>query len=1042
MKIGKLKVTKAATGLLLCVFTCAALLFSACEGILDKPETDPVKAGYGKLRIQLVNEEPPFALENGARTAIPSFPNNLVWTYTATERLGATPTMTPNATTGVFTLPNGTYTITVQGKNASSYLILEGKAENVVVATGAPADVKIEVKMADSNTTNDGSFTLKIGFPVGATVTAYLSGKNNTVFGSTPLVLDTTSGGSSTTTFSSYDAGSYLLRLIVSYNGQTASVVEAVHIYPVLSITYEKIFTADDFIGATPIKSVAIGIPRPLSGVAANTITSTSVTGGGITFTATDVTWKDKDNTTVTSANFATASAPYKARIKLTPLAGFTFFDGSNTTLTSAKINDTTVVLNDADPAKNTWEKDSDGSSIVLIETFADAFTVASISIKTPPQTVYTSGEKLDLSKLVLAITYSAGTGGGTREVSFADFSTITGLSAGLTITDDDGGTSYVSGTTPLTVVDPADYTTSLTPYIVAITYSGKSINPITLTVNKKNLATSSGVSISISPDSYEYTGLPINPTLVTVKDGDTTLIEDTGASGDFVLSYDNITNVGKQAKVTVTGIGNYTGIKSEYFTIYDKDTSLLQFSFTGTLTYTSNPVNPTGWTVTENGVPLTPANDYFSDNIASIPNNLKTNPGKVEVTFTGLAGKPYYGKTVKATYTISKKPLTTSMVTVVAPDSLTYNGNEITAKGITVVDATVPNLPGLQTGNKLVLGQHYMVSYGDNKNVTGADVVIKLKGFGDYYDDQTEITATPTYEIAKKTPTADDFVTHTRTFTGDNTKNAVALADLKLANTNLTGLGGISGTLSYNGSTTVPTNAGSYALTATVAAGDNFAAGTAVGKLIIEQAAPVKSYFVLPAADATNYTGTAKGLVAGSTLTAATTPIDLSASSGLINAITAIKYQQGSSSATTNAPVNAGNYTVLVDIGANANFIPTNNVEIGTYVISKVDPELTHFDVKFGTSDWSDVEDTDGNLSVIAGDTTGVNAKLKVSPTEFTGDGGSYAAFQGVSASSSGTTPSKDFPTAKGTYRVTVEVPGGTNFNKGSVFVGYLFVK
>jgi hypothetical protein len=60
------------------------------------------------------------------------------------------------------------------------------------------------------------------------------------------------------------------------------------------------------------------------------------------------------------------------------------------------------------------------------------------------------------------------------------------------------------------------------------------------------------------------YTGAEKKPTIVVKDDNDKTLTENT----DYTISYKQNTDVGKNAMVTITGIGNYKGTKNKSFTI------------------------------------------------------------------------------------------------------------------------------------------------------------------------------------------------------------------------------------------------------------------------------------------------------------------------------------------------------------------------------------------------------------------------------------------------------------------------------------------
>ena len=77
----------------------------------------------------------------------------------------------------------------------------------------------------------------------------------------------------------------------------------------------------------------------------------------------------------------------------------------------------------------------------------------------------------------------------------------------------------------------------------------------------KKDISTT-----TITCKDAPYTGSEVYPE-VTVTDGTTTLVKDK----DYTLTYSNNTNVGEDAKVTVTGINDYYGTKEIKFQIYNE---------------------------------------------------------------------------------------------------------------------------------------------------------------------------------------------------------------------------------------------------------------------------------------------------------------------------------------------------------------------------------------------------------------------------------------------------------------------------------------
>jgi gliding motility-associated-like protein len=139
------------------------------------------------------------------------------------------------------------------------------------------------------------------------------------------------------------------------------------------------------------------------------------------------------------------------------------------------------------------------------------------------------------------------------------------------------------------------------------------------------------------------YTGSALTPALV-VKDGNTTLTAPT----DYTVAYTNNTNVGT-ATVTITGAGNYSGTKTQTFSIVAKAASTLTIDAIANQTYTGAAISPTVL-VKDGNTTLILGTDYtvaYSDN---------TNAGTARVTVTGIGN---YTGTKTQTFTIAPKALT-----------------------------------------------------------------------------------------------------------------------------------------------------------------------------------------------------------------------------------------------------------------------------------------------------------------------------------------------------------------------------------------------
>ena len=125
----------------------------------------------------------------------------------------------------------------------------------------------------------------------------------------------------------------------------------------------------------------------------------------------------------------------------------------------------------------------------------------------------------------------------------------------------------YYKGTS----VSGAEYASSPTAptnagtYKATITAGGKTAEA-EFTISPKFINTGSGMSVTVSPKSYEYTGDQIIPAVV-VKDGSKVLSSTT----DYTLSGAS-TGIAKGTySVTITGDGNYTGTTDKTWTITPK---------------------------------------------------------------------------------------------------------------------------------------------------------------------------------------------------------------------------------------------------------------------------------------------------------------------------------------------------------------------------------------------------------------------------------------------------------------------------------------
>lgn len=152
--------------------------------------------------------------------------------------------------------------------------------------------------------------------------------------------------------------------------------------------------------------------------------------------------------------------------------------------------------------------------------------------------------------------------------------------------------------------------------------------------------------------DSYAYTGKTIEPDFKLIRQG-TALVQGT----DYQVTYSDNKEIGT-ARITVKGLGNYTGTVEKTFRIAKRSmgSSAVKVTFTkgkSSYTYTGKALKP-AVTVKYNGTKLKENTDYK----VSYSNNTKAGTAKVKITGKGI----YTGTCIK-TFTI--KPVSVSKLTI-----------------------------------------------------------------------------------------------------------------------------------------------------------------------------------------------------------------------------------------------------------------------------------------------------------------------------------------------------------------------------------------
>ena len=387
------------------------------------------------------------------------------------------------------------------------------------------------------------------------------------------------------------------------------------------------------------------------------------------------------------------------------------------------------------------------------------------------------------------------------------------------------------------------------------------------------------------------YTGSPIVPEL-TVKDGETALSKDT----DYTVKCQNNLNAGT-ANLTVTGKGNYSGSVSKTFTIKQKDvtaqrdatniqvvvdkgtfdaptfdgvTGTLAYSYDGATSYDAIvkkletlQLGATGdieYTYTANGNYTGTITGTLHFTVVNLPAaTITTAPAaKSGLTFNGteqvlvnagsgitggtlqykLDGGSYNAELPKATnagsytvyykvkgnntthsdsseqsFTVTIAPKTVTAAVSVEPTSYTYTG-----------EAIVPTTVTVKEGTTVIPASEYTVTYGNNTNAGKATVTVKDQDGGNYV-----VSGTATFTITKAALSSVTVSLKGWTY-GDTAKTPTVSGNL----------GGGNVTYQYkadNASTytsTVPTNAGTYTVKATVAESANYKAATATGSFTI----------------------------------------------------------------------------------------------------------------------------------------------------------------------------------------------------------------
>ena len=402
---------------------------------------------------------------------------------------------------------------------------------------------------------------------------------------------------------------------------------------------------------------------------------------------------------------------------------------------------------------------------------------------------------------------------------------------------------------TPVVTVS-GDYTytgSAITPaYTVEITKGGLKLGDDQYTVEfSDNTNAGTGKIIVKAKDGGNYSFDDVNQTF-TIKQKDVNaqrdatdiqVVVDKGTfdeptfgdvKGTLTYSYDGATSydaIVKKLKTlqlgatgdigyTYTANGNYTGIITGtlHFTVVDLPAA----------TITTAPAAKTG--LTFNGAEQVLVNagsgiiggtlqyklDGGSYN-AELPK--ATNAGSYTVYYKVKGNNTTHSDSSEQSFTVTIAPKTVTAAVSVEPTSYTYTGKAIEPTTVTVKDGTT-----------VIPASEYTVTYGNNTNAGKATVTVEDQDGGNYV-----VSGTATFTITKAELSGVTVSLGGWTY-GDTAKTPTVSGNL----------GGGNVTYQYkadNASTytsTVPTNAGTYTVKATVAESANYKAATATGSFTI----------------------------------------------------------------------------------------------------------------------------------------------------------------------------------------------------------------
>ncbi|MBQ7506659.1 MAG: hypothetical protein IJT05_04955 [Lachnospiraceae bacterium] len=227
---------------------------------------------------------------------------------------------------------------------------------------------------------------------------------------------------------------------------------------------------------------------------------------------------------------------------------------------------------------------------------------------------------------------------------------------------------------------------------------------------------------VLLTESQFPYTGNPIEPSFtVTVQiDGVETVLEN---GRDYDYTYNNNTEIGNNAFLTITGKGNYTGTVLKYFAIVYGGITIENVTLNPSSFSYNRKVQRPEVIVTVGGRTLRQGSEY----VVEWPDMDYINVGTKNVRVISV---PSGNGVVDLTYEIKQRDLSLTPkgeIVVIPGSPLDRNDFRYTGEAIEPSEFTV-----LWDGKTLVEGEDYTVSWQNNTNIGNTAKVI-VQGIGNF---------------------------------------------------------------------------------------------------------------------------------------------------------------------------------------------------------------------------------------------------------------------------------------------------------------------